>query len=98
MPLFVTHTRTHSGTESAEELESAAAEQAAWGEYFSNFISPDLDPVSPMGDIVYPIIDKRMIDTVQAIGTENETYFPPQNEAVGLIVASMYWRDLINGG
>lgn len=87
-----------SGFEPPEEIASIAAETAAWADYYRNFLPPNeaAAVIEPMGDLIYPIVLSN-IDQVQAIGVVNETYTPSNETAVGLIVASLYWRDTIRG-
>jgi Adenylate and Guanylate cyclase catalytic domain len=46
-----------------------------------------------MSDFIYPIVNDAI--ALAKVATGNETYDPAGHSVVGLIVATLYWRDLI---
>lgn len=71
----------------------AEAETQAWGEYYQDYLAPGEEAIEPMSDVAYPII-QGMATRVAAAGADG--YDPANHTAVGIIVATMYWRSLIH--
>jgi Adenylate and Guanylate cyclase catalytic domain len=69
---------------------AAQLEAEIWARYYTDFC-PGEDPLEPVLDIVYPIIDD--VSTVEL--SADEDYNPNNHTPVGMIVASAYWRKLI---
>lgn len=63
---------------------------AAWGEYFQQFNGPGEQPVEPVSDFFYPMVEQ--IDRVFVAGAEQ--YEPAAHKIAGLWGASLYWRTL----
>ena len=62
-------------------------ETQAFADTFVNFIPLGENPIEPMSDIFYPVLDK--IDKVNPF-TENP-YNPAQHTAKAIIYGSVYW-------
>lgn len=98
------HTRAHTRNCSAYSGDPVAqAETQVWADYYSNYIAPDEEPVEPMSDLIYPIVvpssgntndDDVNVDIWMNRATEDQNN-KNASTAVGLIVATLYWRDMI---
>jgi len=66
----------------------ALADSMVWVDWFKDLIDPNEEPMEPVSDIYYPIIDK--IDSVTTI---DEAYDPQNFDVKGFISLSIYWRD-----
>lgn len=60
----------------------AEAETELWADFYKVFLTPDEEPKEPMSDLIYPIVDDELK------GPSNKT-------VVGMLAASMYWREMI---
>jgi Adenylate and Guanylate cyclase catalytic domain len=70
----------------------AQAETEAWADYYKQYISPEENPVEPMADHLYPIVDSSY-SRVHFLDADG--YNPNQHTTVGLIAASFYWRGML---
>jgi hypothetical protein len=66
-------------------------EEEEWAIYNKDFIPPDENPMEPISDLFYPIIDD--VDSVEVAGAKD--YNASEHRFVGMLVASIYWRDLM---
>jgi class 3 adenylate cyclase len=62
-----------------------------WSEYYKQFISPDEEPLEPVSDLYYPIVDE--IDRVFVAGSP--TYNPGKHNVVGVLAGQFYWRSML---
>jgi len=58
----------------------------AFADWFKDYIDPGEEPMEPVSDIYYPIIDK--IDSVRII---DSTYRQEEHDVVGFLALSIYW-------
>ena len=65
------------------------AETDQLGEYFSDFLPSNENPVEPMSDLYYPLIDQ--VDQVNVF--EEDPYNPANHTVVGLVTGSLYWYE-----
>jgi hypothetical protein len=65
-------------------------EEAKW---VVNYIPPGEEPLEPISDIYYPIIEEA-IDT-NNLFQDGETYAPADHTLGGILSISFYWRDMI---
>jgi hypothetical protein len=74
-----------------------------WANYFSYSVASGDDPMEPMSDIIYPIVDAidriRIVDTSGSSSESSITDIPNENTTEGKVVAvvssSFYWRDAL---
>ncbi|KAL7569517.1 hypothetical protein ACA910_013892 [Epithemia clementina (nom. ined.)] len=71
---------------------SLDAENQAWADYFSPFITTGENPMEPLSDLYYPIIEDA-VDWRNVRGDPN--YDPSKHRVVGIFAQSVYWRDMI---
>jgi hypothetical protein len=73
--------------------DSAAlkAETAAATAWIRDYIQPDEEPVEPISNLFYPIVER--MDEVKVVGAED--YDPANRAIVGAISSSFYWRAMI---
>lgn len=74
------------------------AENQITADWYSDFIAPGEEPMEPMSDILYPIIEDAtelfdLFQDEQQDGTPS--YKPADHNLVGLLSVSFYWRDMI---
>lgn len=69
------------------------AENQVTADWYSDFIAPDEEPMEPMSDLLYPIID----DATEYfdLHADVDAYNPADHNLMGLLSVSFYWRDLI---
>ncbi|KAL7569519.1 hypothetical protein ACA910_013893 [Epithemia clementina (nom. ined.)] len=71
---------------------SLDAENQAWADYFSPYITTGENPMEPLSDFYYPIIE----DAVDWRNIRSDTnYDPSKHRVVGIFAQSVYWRDMI---
>jgi hypothetical protein len=70
----------------------ALPESEAWIEFYRQYVSPDVDPCQPIMDITYPIVD----DVSRVELTASDDYEPSDHNLVGLVAASVYWREIFS--
>ena len=77
-------------TDSAEKIEEDEAE----AEWIADYLTTDENPMEPISDYFYPIIDHG----VDQINVNNEDHYDLEsNKVVALLSISVYWRDAIKG-
>jgi hypothetical protein len=69
-------------------------ENEAWADYFSNYISPNEEPMEPLSDFYYPMVPDMLDERALSLDPD---YDPAQHQIVGIMSQSVYWRDLIKG-
>lgn len=74
-----------------DDSAAVKAETKALTDWIRDYVKPGDDPVEPMSDIYYPIVDG--IEKGLVVGAEG--YYPTNHSVVGMITASFYWREFI---
>jgi His Kinase A (phospho-acceptor) domain len=76
----------------------------AYADMFSHYIGPDENPMEPVSDIFYPIIDTMAtaVSVHENPGDGNGNsfahphhYHPSEHQVYGILAVSIYWRDMI---
>ncbi|KAL7572637.1 hypothetical protein ACA910_010388 [Epithemia clementina (nom. ined.)] len=71
---------------------SLDAENEAWADYFSSYITTGENPMEPLSDFYYPILE----EAVDKRNVRNDpNYDPSQHKVLGIMSQSAYWRDMI---
>ena len=68
--------------------EQGNAEMLAWSTFFSSYLPPNDEPLEPMLDIYYPIVNDLSRNAVRQIG-ENIS------ASVGMLAIPIYWRSFL---
>lgn len=84
MHIFCCQYHLNSGDEVAED------ETNIWADIFRDYINPDEEPLEPVCDISYPIVDE-----IGPLDFKSSDYNPANHSVVGMVGASMYWREII---
>ena len=71
---------------------SLDVENAAWADYFSSYITSGEEPMEPLSDFYYPMIEDLLDDSAVR---EDPNYDPSQHKVAGIMSQSVYWRDMI---
>ena len=71
---------------------SLIEENKAWADYFSSYITSGEDPMEPLSDFYYPMLED-LLDDRDVRNKEN--YDPSQHKIAGIMSQSVYWRDMI---
>jgi hypothetical protein len=71
---------------------SLNAENEAWADYFSSYITTGEEPMEPISDFYYPIIDD-LLDFLDLRSDPN--YNTADHKVGGIMSQSAYWRDFI---
>jgi hypothetical protein len=69
----------------------SSEEEEQWALYNKDFIPPNENPMEPVSDLYYPIIND--VDSVEVAGARD--YNGSEHTFVGMLAASIYWRDLM---
>jgi hypothetical protein len=67
-------------------------ENEAWADYFSSYITTGEDPMEPLSDMYYPMVED-LLDWRNV--RDHPDYDPSQHKIAGIMSQSFYWRDLI---
>ena len=78
-----------SDSTTSEEQIADNEDEAAW---IAEFLTTDEDPMEPISDYYYPIIDTG-IDSLNL--NSDETYDKTHSKVLGMLSISVYWRDAI---
>ena len=68
------------------------AETEAEAEWVKNYIPPGEEPIEPISDIYYPILEEAL-DSANLF--EDSSYVPNNETFKGIFSMSIYWRDLM---
>ena len=71
---------------------SLDVENAAWADYFSSYITSGEEPMEPLSDFYYPMIEDLLDHSTVR---DDPDYDPSQHKVAGIMSQSVYWRDLI---
>jgi hypothetical protein len=71
--------------------DASEEEEEEWANFNKDFIPPDENAMEPVSDLYYPIIDD--VDSVEVAGATG--YNASEHTFVGMLAASIYWRDLM---
>jgi len=74
------------------ENEDEVIEMGYEADFFSDYIQPGEEAMEPLSDIYYPLINN--INSINIYEDDGE-YCPEENEFVGFISLSVYWRDML---
>ena len=88
-----------------DDPETIASDQAD-AEWMADFLTTDEDPMEPMSDYFYPIIDRGAINQLDLNNEQGSDHDYPtdhngkyynvnENTVVGLLSISVYWRDTL---
>jgi hypothetical protein len=69
----------------------AQEETKEWAKWHADFLPDDEEPLEPVSDYFYPIVDD--LRRVKVAGAEH--YNPAEHRLVGVVAASIYWRAMI---
>jgi hypothetical protein len=69
-----------------DEIENAEY----WADVYSGWVSPGDNPMEPVSDIIYPVIDK--LDRIQITEGDNDMSV---HKIVAVLSSSFYWRDVL---
>jgi hypothetical protein len=67
-------------------------ENQAWADYFSSYITSGEDPMEPLSDMYYPMVED-LLDWRNV--RDHPDYDPSQHKIAGIMSQSFYWRDMI---
>lgn len=71
---------------------SLQAENEAWADYFSNYLTSGENPMEPLSDFYYPMI----LDLLDEPSVRSKPgYIPSEHQIAGILSQSVYWRDMI---
>ena len=71
-------------------------ENEAEAEWLSYLLEPDEDPLEPISDIYYPIIDEALDNIYhRAEDLDSEHYNVTENHLGGYLALTIYWRDAL---
>lgn len=77
----------------AEPGDTAAEEEnQAWADFFSSYLTTGENPMEPLTDFSYPIIEDLLDDPDIR---KRDDYDPSQHKVGGLLTLSVYWREWI---
>jgi Adenylate and Guanylate cyclase catalytic domain len=69
----------------------AQAETADWAEWHRDYLPPDEEPIAPVSDIYYPIVEE--LNRVEQFATSSDS----SSRVVAVLMASFYWREMLHG-
>jgi hypothetical protein len=72
------------------DIPDEVANAEYWADVYSGWVSSGDDPMEPVSDIIYPVIDELKSIQIHEDGnnTSNQTI-------VGILSSSFYWRDVL---
>jgi len=63
----------------------------AEAQWFSNYLEPGVDPMSPIFDIYYPVV----VDSLRNVYHHKPGYDTSENKLGAYLALSIYWRDML---